>query len=83
MLKIYLFHSNSYHLIKRASLLTFHIPILNPLIRAFRVARCICSNLRNVQALFDLFMGDTNLCYDTLYAPPSWQLPSLLFIGSS
>ena len=83
MPKIYLFHSNSYHLIRRASLLTFHIPILSPLIRAFRVARCICSNLRDFQALFDLFMSETSLCYDTLYAPPSWQLPSLLSIGSS
>ena len=76
---IYVFHLNSCYFIKRASVLTFHIPIPTPLI--FRVARCICSNLRNVQLLFDLFMGDTNLCYDTLHAPPLWQLPSLLFIG--
>ena len=81
---IYVFHLNSCYLIKRASLLTFHIPNPRPLlIRAFPVARCICSNLHNVQLLFDLFRGDTNLCYDTLHATPSWQLPSLLFIGSS
>ena len=43
----------------------------------FRVARCICSNLHN------LFMGDTDLCYDSLHAPPSWQQPFLLFIGPS
>ena len=48
----------------------------------YRVARCICSNLSKVQVLFDSFTGDTNLCYDNLHALPSWQLPSLLFIGS-
>ena len=48
----------------------------------FRVARCICSNLSEVQVPFDLFMGDTNLCYDTLHAPQSWQLPFPFFIGS-
>ena len=81
MPKIYLFHLNSCHQTR----FIVDIPHSNsqPLtVFAFRVFRCICSNLRDVKALLDLFMGDTNLCYDTLHAPPSWQLPSLLFIGS-